>query len=45
MGGLREAEQSEDDFNLDELHDALDDIALIDEKALQEQSVTTNNTE
>ncbi|KAG2870900.1 hypothetical protein PC115_g20616 [Phytophthora cactorum] len=26
-----EAEQDEGDFNLDELHDALDDIALIDE--------------
>ncbi|KAG4040926.1 hypothetical protein PC123_g23546 [Phytophthora cactorum] len=26
-----EAEQDEGDFNLDELHDTLDDIALIDE--------------
>ncbi|KAG2795744.1 hypothetical protein PC116_g33487 [Phytophthora cactorum] len=26
-----ETEQDEGDFNLDELHDALDDIALIDE--------------
>ncbi|KAG6949144.1 hypothetical protein JG688_00014759 [Phytophthora aleatoria] len=29
-----EAQHDEDDFNLDELHDALDDTALIDEKAV-----------